>query len=172
MSETVSNQDLKVVRPFIQSVIEVLRIQCSFSTESGKPFLKDEGPKYQTDIAAVIGLVSKSFNGSVAICFPEKIFLTLMSNMVGEECTQMSRELEDGAAELLNIIFGRAKTILNESGFTIQKAIPTIVRGHSLAVRHLTQAVTIVIPFKTNMGDFHIEVAFEQFAASEGSGEE
>lgn len=161
MTESITGMDLNFIRPFIQSAIDVLRIQCSFSTTASKPFLKDEGPPYQTDIAAVIGLVSKSFNGSIAICFPEKIFLTLMSNMLSEECTEISRELEDGAAELLNIIFGRAKTILNEKNYAIEKAIPTIIRGKSLAVRHLTEAVTVVIPFEANMGTFYVEVAFE-----------
>jgi chemotaxis protein CheX len=151
--------DVNFINPFIEGAVETLKVQCSFVATAGKPFLKGKGPDITIDIAAVIGLTSAAFNGSVAICFPEKIFLGIMEKMLGEKQTTITKELEDGASELLNIIFGHAKKILNQKGYAIQKAIPTIIRGKDMAVTHLTPNPTIVMPFQTELGSFHIEVA-------------
>jgi chemotaxis protein CheX len=82
--------------------------------------------------------------------------------MLGENQSEIINEMQDAAGELLNIIFGQAKALLNDNkGYTIQKAIPTVVRGQSLQVHHLTRETAVILPFVTNLGDFHIEVSLE-----------
>jgi chemotaxis protein CheX len=154
--------DVNFINPFIEGAIETLKIQCSFTAKAAKPFLKGKGPDIKTDITAVIGLTSAAFNGSVAICFPQSIFLSIMEKMLGEKHSAITKELEDGASELLNIIFGQAKRVLNEKGYAIEKAIPTIIRGSDLSVKHLTPNATIVVPFETEAGIFHIEIATQK----------
>lgn len=151
--------DVNFINPFIDGAIETLKVQCSFIAKAGKPFLKGPDLQSKIDIAAVIGLTSPNFKGSVAICFPQNVFLTIMEKMLGEKQTSITRELEDGASELLNIIFGQAKRVLNERGYQIEKAIPTIIRGQDLNVHHLTPKPTIVVPFSTDLGFFNIEIA-------------
>ena len=154
--------DVNFVNPFIQGAIQTLQLQCSFTAKPGKPFLKGAGPTIQTDIAAVIGLTSQTFHGTVSICFPKVIFLTVMERMLGEKYAEITTELEDGASELLNIIFGQAKRELNLKGYTIEKAIPTIIRGSNMAVRTLSPSPTVVVPFETEVGVFNIEVTVQQ----------
>ena len=84
-----------------------------------------------------------------------------MGNMIGETYEVIDKELEDGAGELLNIIFGHAKAILNNKGYNIQKAIPTIVRGKDLAINHISSNKTIVLPFESPEGPFHIEIGID-----------
>lgn len=153
--------DVNFVNPFVQGTIETLKIQCQIEVKPGKIYLKGKGPEIEVEIAGVIGLTSKSFSGSIAICFPEPIFLAIMSNMIGENYQTITHELEDGAGELLNIIFGFAKRVLNEKGYQIEKAIPTVVRGAGLEVKHLTATPTVVLPFETQYGIFHLEVGTE-----------
>lgn len=156
--------DVNFITPFIEGAINTLKIQCQFDCKPGKIYLKGTGPTITTDIAAVIGITSKGFNGSVSICFPKAIFLGIMSNMLGEPQAEITRELEDGASELLNIIFGQAKTTLNSRGHSFEKALPTIVRGNDLKVKHLTKNPTIVMPFETPVGEFHMEISTEPLA--------
>ncbi|MBI3544012.1 MAG: chemotaxis protein CheX [Deltaproteobacteria bacterium] len=154
--------DVEFINPFIQGTLATFDMQCSLKATAGKPFLKGSGPQeVMTDIAGIIGLTSPHFNGSIAICFPQSLFLTIMSNMLGEKYDTITKDLEDGAAELLNIIFGWAKRVLNEKNYAIEKAIPTIVRGASLTVRHVTPNPTLVLPFDTPSGAFQIEIATE-----------
>ena len=57
--------------------------------------------------------------------------------MMGKPCAEITREAEDAAGELLNIIFGQAKGRLAEDRkYVIHEAIPTVIRGSDLSVRH------------------------------------
>lgn len=154
--------DVNFLNPFLKATKTTLETQASTPVTIGPPRLKGEDEKLDVDIAGVISLVSKAFNGSIALCFPAKVFLAIYTSMVGEKHDTINKEIEDAAGEILNIIFGQAKAELNDkANYQIQKAIPTIVRGQTLEIRHLTKNVVVVLPFETPNGSFHIEVSTE-----------
>ncbi len=153
--------DVEFIRPFVDGTLNTLKVQCQLEVKPGKPYFKDPSKELGGDIAAVIGLTSKVFSGSIALVFNEATFLNLMEKMIGEKHACLSKELEDGAGELLNIIFGYAKTALNEKNYKIEKAIPTVVRGKILSMKHLSKAPTVVLPFDTDVGPFTMEVTVE-----------
>jgi chemotaxis protein CheX len=83
--------------------------------------------------------------------------------MVGEKHQKITPELEDAAGELLNMIFGQAKTVLNDQkGYTLDRALPTILSGEKLSLRHQGHATAIILPFESAVGSFHIEVFVEK----------
>jgi CheY-specific phosphatase CheX len=154
-------------KPFVDGTLETLRIQCSTEAKPGKPFLQPAVTSPDPGIAAVVGLTGEDVRASVTLCFPEKLFLRVMSNMLGEECLEITRELEDGVAELLNIIFGAAKREINASGKgTVQMAIPTILRGRGIESRPLTaNGKVVVLPFVTpTQEEFQIQISMESSA--------
>ncbi len=155
--------DVAFINPFIEGTIHVLNVQCQTRITAAAPMLKGkEDFKCQTDIAGIIGITSQRFKGSIAICFPEKVFLGLMSKMLGEEFSEITDDLKDGAAELLNMIFGHAKKVLNENGHTIDKALPSVVRGPNLKIDHSGSHDSIVLPFKTEDSVFFMEIGTEK----------
>ncbi len=151
--------DVEFINPFIDAALKTMEIQCSLQATAGKPFIKGRMAQERIDIAAVIALTSPVFSGSMAICFPKTVFLGLMTRMLGEPYSEITPEVEDGASEILNITFGQAKVILNEKGYGLEKAIPTIVVGENIAVKHMTRTATIVLPFESDLGRFYIEIA-------------
>jgi chemotaxis protein CheX len=153
--------DVQFFKPFIDGTKNTLKIQCRLEAVPEKPFLKKGGPKVLFDIAGVIGLTSKAFTGSIALCFPKSVFLALMSNMLGEKFAEITDDMQDGAAELLNMIFGQAKIVLNDAGYEIKKAIPTVIKGNQIETQHLSSGPVIVLPFRTEAGVFHVEIATE-----------
>src|SRR3954464_11630819 len=96
--------DARFFKPFVDGTINTLKTQCNVVPTPGSPFIK--GTKQQPDfsIAGVIGITSTAFNGTITLCFPEKVFLGAMSKMLGTEFPEITSDLQDGAAELLNII--------------------------------------------------------------------
>jgi len=156
--------DVNFLNPFIEGTLNTLKIQCDYDCKPLKPTIKDPKVVNLIDIAGVIGITSKTFNGSISICFPKNIFLKIMSNMLGEEYTEINKELEDGAGELLNIIFGHAKRVLNENGHSFEKAIPTIVRGDGMSIKHLAEHPCFLLPFETADGLFYIEIASDNIS--------
>lgn len=153
--------DVNFFKPFIDGTLNTLKVQCKLEATHSKPFIKGTQVQPEFEIAGVIGLTSDAFSGSITLCFPAAVYLTLMSNMLDENFTEITKDLQDGAAELLNIIFGSAKAILNKQGYTIQKAIPTVVRGKQLQTTYIGSKQVIVLPFKSTSGEFHIEIVTE-----------
>jgi chemotaxis protein CheX len=155
------NIDTEFIRPFVEGAIYTIQVQCSSSVQAGKPFIKANGPSLDPDIAAVIELNTEKFQGSIAICFPQSVFLNMMGKMLGETYDVLTDELESGAGELLNIIYGQAKKALNEKGYKIPLAIPIVVRREGWAERKASADRILILPFSTDLGDFHMELSPE-----------
>ena len=150
--------DLKFINPFILGAVDSLKTQGGLQVEGGKPFLKGREPMPTISIAAQLGLTSSNFKGAMSLCFEEKVFLKMLSNMFGEEVTEINGENQDGAAEILNQVYGFAKAKLNVDGYTFERAIPTVVRGTDLQTSH-GKLPTLVIPLRSEVGFVFIEIS-------------
>jgi len=151
--------DASFINPFILGIIETLKIQCSVVPRVGKPYNRGKKHLDDIDIAAEIKLTSQAFQGTLAICFPENTFLKIMEGMLGEKFPEIDDDLVDGAGELLNIIFGFAKRILNDNGHDIEIAIPNVFMGEEIGKRDQSQANVGLIPFSSDAGNFYMEIA-------------
>lgn len=154
---TTMTLDPNFFRPFVQGALETFKVQCGLDVTAESPFIKGSRPPSEIAIAAVIAVRGENIKASIMLCFPEKVFLGTMSKMLGDEYTEISSDLRDGVAELLNIIFGQAKIVLNEQGHLIQKAIPTVITGENLATHKQPSPTIIVLPLKSKIGDFQME---------------
>lgn len=155
--------DVNFVNPFVDATKMVLEMQAQTQLTPGKPYLKRPGENLPTEIAGVISLISSDFRGSITVCFEAKVFLKIYENMVGEKHETITPEVEDAAGELLNIIFGQAKTVLNDKkGFSLEKALPTVLVGDRLKIHHQSRNPAIVLPFDSSAGSFHLEVLIDQ----------
>ncbi len=155
--------DVEFINPFIMAAKTVLETQANTQLKPGKPYLKKPDEQIQMEIAGVISLVSQDFKGSITICFPAVVFLQIYENMVGEKHAKITKEIEDAAGELLNIIFGQAKTVLNDQkGYALEKAIPTVLVGDRLTVHHQARSPALILPFESTAGSFHVEIVMEQ----------
>lgn len=146
------------INPFLDATLHVLKVQASVDAKTEKIKLKNGDENMLGDISGVIGIVSETFNGSVVICFPEKTFLAVMSNMLGENYTEMNQEIIDGAGEITNMIFGQAKIVLNDKGYGIKTAIPSVVTGKNHTLQSQTKGPIVVIPFSSSAGQFFVEI--------------
>lgn len=156
--------DINFINPFLGATLSVLKVQAGITAEAGKVFRKDslnQSPS-QSDITGIIGIVSDAFNGSVSISFPEATFLKVMSGMLGEDITEMSRDLLDGAGEVTNMIFGQAKVILNERGYGVKIALPQVISGKKHALNQTSKGPTVIVPFSSPAGNFFIEISLSE----------
>ncbi|HAR42755.1 MAG TPA: hypothetical protein DCS07_09040 [Bdellovibrionales bacterium] len=145
-------------KPFLDSVMHTLKVQINVASKPGKPFLKKQSSDFSFDIAGIIGITSKSLSGSFMLSFKKEVFLKLIGKMFGEEPTDFQEGLDDAVSELVNIVLGAAKAVLNTQGHGIQMAIPTVVRGDSILSSPQHKKQGIVIPFTSDVGEFHVEV--------------
>lgn len=150
--------DTNFVNPFLTATIHVLKVQANIEAKAGQIYLKDSKDHLLGDISGVIGIISETFNGSVVISFPEKTFLGVMSGMLGEEFTSISQDILDGAGEITNMIFGQAKIVLNDQGYGIKTALPSVVSGKDHTLQSVTKGTVVVVPFTSEIGNFFVEI--------------
>jgi CheY-specific phosphatase CheX len=150
--------DVNFANLFVEGALETLKEQCHVDSHAGSMFLKGKAPfGYDIAIAGVVALSGPAFNGSIALCFTEKLFLTLLNNSSSGKHAQITSELEKDAQKLVDKILSRAKEALSEKGYSITKAVPTIVKGNGVDAKH----ATIVLPFQTAHGPYHIEICLD-----------
>lgn len=155
--------DVAFINPFLNATQKVIKVQCSMEAIPQKPFVKQPNdPLLLGDISGIIGVTSETFNGTLAISFPEVLFVKLASNMLAQQFDKISDDIVDLAGELSNIILGQAKIELNTLGYRIQQAIPSCVWGKEHKIKHFGSSMCIVLPFKTPAGIFHVEVSSSQ----------
>jgi chemotaxis protein CheX len=150
--------NMEFINPFLSATIHVLKIQSQTEAKAGQVYMKKMSDPLVGDISGIIGIVSDTFTGSVVISFPEKTFLQVLSRMLGEEITKIDKDSSDGAGELTNMIFGQAKISLNEKGYGIKTAIPSVVTGKDHSLQAMTKGPVMVIPFETDIGKFFVEI--------------
>lgn len=149
------------VSALAQSVVDVLKLQTSTEVKVLKPKLKSEYPVISFDIVAVISLQSDQFQGTIALCFPKPTYLRIYNSMLGESATEITEENRDAAGELLNMIFGMAKSkLMNDKQLSIQKAIPTVLSGEKITMQANSSEVGLVVPLESSAGGLVLEVAF------------
>jgi chemotaxis protein CheX len=157
--------DVNFINPFIQGTLETFRIQGMTEIKVGKPLLKGKSNSSGSnfEISGVVGYSLQTYGGYIAISFPEKVFLNLMSKMLGKPFSEITSAIEDGAAEFLNIICGHAKKNLIEKNYNFQlaapKTIPSVLRGGQKIKDRLTSPTAMLIPFELEGGAICLEIS-------------
>ena len=94
--------DVKLIKPFINATINVLETMAFMTVEAGKPYVKTDNVAVG-DVSGVLGLTGVA-NGTIAVTFEERCILKVVSNMFGEDMTELNNEIADAVGELTNII--------------------------------------------------------------------
>ncbi len=110
----------------------------------------------QIQIGAIAGIVSSYFNGNLVIGFSNEDFKAAMARFLQMEVKEITTEIRDGVAELLNVIIGQTKIILNDRGFDIQQVIPNVISGESINILPANKQKAILINYVCDFGKFCI----------------
>ena len=146
----------KFINPFLEGTITVLTTMAFVSPKPGKPYLKKDQIA-AGDISGIIGMTGAA-RGSLALSFSKSCILKIVSNMLGEEMTEINGDIKDAVGELTNMVSGVARKKLESEGFNITAAIPTIVSGPNHSIIHVLKDPSIIIPFETDAGPFFVDV--------------
>jgi chemotaxis protein CheX len=112
-------------------------------------------------ISGAIAILSTMFAGSVLICFPKETFLKVVTNVFGDEQTEINKDNSDATGELINIIYGQAKTVLvDDLDIDFMKSRSYAVEGQEKIKSYQTSA-SFLVPFESELGPFYLIVSFD-----------
>jgi chemotaxis protein CheX len=151
--------DVKFINPFINGAIEVMEKMAFTKPVPGKPYAKVTNMACG-DISGIIGMTGDA-TGSLAISFSEKCILNIVTKMLGETYTELDRTVFDAVGELTNMISGSSRKQMEKDNLKVFAAIPTIVFGRQHTIYHVIKGPSIVLPFKTEAGEFVIDVCLK-----------
>lgn len=160
-SETNPLFDKKLLHAFVDGVIKTLATIAQTETKVGKPFIEPEFTE-KGEIAGMVGMVAPPLKGTLMISFSKDSILHIIENMLGEKHTELSNEVSDAVGELTNMIYGTAKTALNQMGYNFEMAIPSVIRGEFTVASKASKGATLVIPFELkNNSVFFVKITVQ-----------
>ena len=148
--------DVRYINPFLMGTVSVLKMMASVEPKPGKPYLKKNSLAVG-DVSGIIGLTG-SVAGSMALSFSEKAILKIVSNMLGEDLTELNDDISDAVGEITNMVSGASRKELEAIGLTITAAIPTVIAGKNHSIKHILGGPSLIIPFETENGPFVVDV--------------
>ena len=143
----------KLIVPFVNSVRDVFSTMVKVATSVERPHLKEQ-PSPSYDVSGVIGF-SGGIVGSVVVSFQKDAAMKMVEGFAGVPLEFASPDFADAIGELTNMIVGRAK---KDMGAIANISIPNVVIGANHIIARLSDVPTLVIPCRTPVGDFAVEV--------------
>lgn len=160
---------IKNIPPCIEaSVADAFRVQLSMTASLRKMSMdSSEHGNRAVDCLSSLILNSSTLTGSLAIGFPRETFCKVLGRMIGEEVHELTADNSDASSEMLNIIFGAARRMINEGGFDFDPAIPTTVTGQGLVLSKANMAGTaLYFDYDSEAGPFLLMLSLKAKAAS------
>ena len=148
--------DAKLINPFINATLNVLKTMAHVDAAPGKPTVKLDNRTWG-DVTGIIGMAGEKVSGTMAISFEQTTILYAVSKMLMEEFTQINQDVVDAVGEITNMICGGTKKDLAEAGYKFDMAIPMIISGKGVEVKQMTASPILVIPFTSGPGSFVVE---------------
>lgn len=152
--------DVRFINPVLETMVSVLEQMANLKPVAGKPSLK-QGDVAFGPVTGIIDMISQQATGSISITFSRPVVLELVKRMLRTEIQDVDDMAKDLVGELANIVAGGAKGKLEGQGFNFQLTLPRVVAGEGHSVQHKVTGPTILLPFNTEVGDFHVEICFE-----------
>ncbi len=148
------------VNVFIEIALNILETTASTTVKARKPYLKRDQAA-RGDISCIVGLTG-DLKGTVSVSFTSDCILGIVSNMFGEEMTEMNDEIKDAVGEFANMVAGGVSTKLAEMEKSLQLETNDIIMAETHDISHPVDHPVIAMPYRTEKGEFTVEVCFEE----------
>jgi CheY-specific phosphatase CheX len=142
---------------FIESTKATLEemATCTILEHSAPEIFNEAKLEEKIVIRGKLAINSEHFKGSFFISFPESTYLKMCSRILYEEVKSISKENEDLASEICNIVYGKSKVLVGKLNMKLDMVIPTYNRENSIS----SPNNVLVVKFLTDLGPFYIKVA-------------
>lgn len=137
-------------------------LQSTVSCDENYSARAEEVPLNQFDMVSAINVNNDFLQAEFRLCSSAKVLERLARAMLGPNTLIDLELMESMALELLNMIYGHAKSNLNDKeSFRLPSAIPRLLRKPDFPrIKRSPAAQLTIMPMVTPMGSFYVEVDF------------
>jgi chemotaxis protein CheX len=153
---TSSHFDGNFIDAFINGVTLTFEMMAKTTLIAGPPVIETKLPQHG-DVVGFVGLTGSTTQGMVLVSFDKDVLLFFLEKLFGQVYTEINDEACDAVGELTNIIYGGAKTILNNLGYRFEMAVPSVVMGATrFSINASDQCLSL--PFSCQKGKFVLSI--------------
>lgn len=152
--------NVKLINPLLDSAKRVMSTMAFLEVQPGKPKLKTD-KKVNGDITGLIDLNGAGVEGWMALSFEKSTIFGVVKNMLGDDVSELDDTVSDCVGEITNMVTGGAKADYANMDVDIDLARPKILVGSDQEMECSQPGKSIVLPFQTAPGHFHIEFFFK-----------
>lgn len=149
--------NVRYINPVLTSILHVLDAMAKIQAKPGKPVLKGDDIACG-EVTGILSISNESHSVSFALTFAEATILEIAFRMLHQRLSQINPLVLDLTGELANMMTGGAKGLLEEQGFQFTMSLPAVVWGKAHIVAHKVTGPKILIPFKSDIGSFSVEI--------------
>ncbi|NOZ83232.1 MAG: chemotaxis protein CheX [Epsilonproteobacteria bacterium] len=151
--------DVRLINPFISGTKEVFEVMAGIPVKRKSLSLKKDYKMFG-EISGIMGLTGEAV-GSIIISFPKKLADNVVSKFLGIENVESINEddIRDGVGEILNMIAGKAKTLLASTEYYFKLSIPTVIIGQNYEISHSKDTPCMVVIFEATNLQFVLQVS-------------
>ncbi len=140
-----------------------LEVTCNSTVTCDENYMSNPArvPYEKIDLISVIDVRGEFLNAQFRLCASSDVLTELAKAMLSLPVVEPEM-VESMAQELLNLIYGNAKSNLNENeSFRLPPAIPKLYRRPDFKqIKRSTPPQLTVLPLVTPLGSFYVEVDF------------
>ncbi|MEO7163342.1 MAG: chemotaxis protein CheX, partial [Bdellovibrionia bacterium] len=157
------------IKAFIQITPIVLYAQTQMLCKQKKISMKkDNLSLLPGEISGIIKVSIRDVYYAIILCFPTDTFLKIMSRIKGENFTEINKDIQEGAAELISGIFEQVRTSVKKDKSNVTASIPAVFLGSKLTSLDfegkgpvsMEKGKMVTVPFESHFGEFFIEAWF------------
>ncbi|MDP8207300.1 MAG: chemotaxis protein CheX [Candidatus Electryonea clarkiae] len=152
------------VKPFVDALLSTIETMSGLKPTPQPFYIKGDEPT-PGDVFGMIGITGRTFVGSIALIFPERLIDSVIQRMTGDFGKETISSMKDATTELANIVAGGGKRILAERGILINIALPGKIGNNLKEMNYGTFANVFVIPYDMEGDRFHMELMLKSIAA-------
>jgi len=143
---------------FVKSTKNTFTTMLQLDVAVGAPTIK-KNRKASNDVSAIIAMTG-GIKGTCVLSFDGDTAVNVIKAFTGMEFKIDDEDFTDAVGELVNMVAGGAKTLLNSSNISI--SCPTVIVGSGHIVHGHKDTVCIGIPCKCDAGEFAVEIAIKE----------
>lgn len=110
------------------------------------------------DVSGLVGLTQDHLEGNLVMAFPESSIYALLSRVYARDFHTIDRVVQEGAAELANMVYGHVKMAMNGRGHGLKMTLPTVVVGHQHSILSADSSRALIAAFEFDSNRFHVVI--------------
>ncbi|NJL24605.1 MAG: hypothetical protein HC902_05165 [Calothrix sp. SM1_5_4] len=162
----IGEQDLRRLlhKYLVRAAYSAVEITCNSTVSCDENYVTDPArlPLDEIDLISLIDVRSEFLTAQFRLYSSSAVLEQLAIGMLGKKSLVDNAVIESMATELLNLIYGGAKSTLNDAeSFRLPPAIPRLLRKPDLhRIKRSSAANLTVLPLVTPMGSFFVEIDY------------